>query len=323
MSTASRVVTRSARLMGGTVGVHIRTTATGAPMAADRTATTARAGRDADRTLRRIGRWADRLTRFSDRSDLAHLNASASPAPEVRPTLGALLAWGRTAAELTDGIVDVTLLEARLRAEAGPSGNRTQAGEADALGRSWSMRTHRRGASIARSPGFRFDLDGVGKGWLADRAVALLDHQPAAAVDADGDIAISLYYGETWRFGIASPVDGAADLATLELSGLAPHGRQSFGLATSGTSIHRWRSPSGDSHHLIDPRTGRPAVTDIVQATVLAASAAEAEAFAKAVVILGSHDSLRLLDRAALGGTVLFTERGEILATPSFTRWLA
>ena len=142
-------------------------------------------------------------------------------------------------------------------------------------------------------------------------------------VDADGDIAIALQHGETWQIGIPHPFDAAVDLAVLELAGLAPRGGQHFGVATSGTSVHRWPAADGDRHHLIDPRTGRPAVTDVVQATVLAGSAAEAEAFAKSVVIVGSEDALRLLDRPALGGTVLLTERGEILATPSLTRWLA
>ena len=42
------------------------------------------------------------------------------------------------------------------------------------------------------------DLDGVAKGWLADRAVALLRGYPAAIVDADGDVAAQLAEGERW-----------------------------------------------------------------------------------------------------------------------------
>ena len=89
-----------------------------------------------------------------------------------------------------------------------------------------------------------------------------------------------------------------------------PAGR--FGLATSGTSIHRWVREGVPAHHLIDPRTARPAVTDIVQATVVASSAREAEIFAKAAVILGSDAALAALDRPGVLGAIVLTERGEL-----------
>jgi thiamine biosynthesis lipoprotein len=87
-------------------------------------------------------------------------------------------------------------------------------------------------------------------------------------------------------------------------------------VATSGVSIHRWIVDGRPRHHLIDPRTGRPAVTDVVQATVIAGSALRAEALAKAAVIAGSFEGLALLGRARVKGAVLLTDRGEVMALP-------
>jgi thiamine biosynthesis lipoprotein len=56
------------------------------------------------------------------------------------------------------------------------------------------------------------------------------------------------------------------------------------GVATSGTTARRWAT----GHHLIDPRTGTPADTDVAEASVVAADAATAEALSKAAVLLGS-----------------------------------
>ena len=70
------------------------------------------------------------------------------------------------------------------------------------------------------------------------------------------------------------------------------------------------------SHHLIDPRTGRPAVTDVVQATVIAGSALRAEALAKAAVIAGSVEGFALLERARVRGAVLLNAAGEVQALP-------
>ena len=76
-------------------------------------------------------------------------------------------------------------------------------------------------------------------------------------------------------------------------------------------------------HHLIDPRTGAPADTDIVQATVLAPTAREAEVLAKAAVIHGSEDAIEFLSRSAALTAVLLLESGDVAAMPGIDRWLA
>ena len=48
-------------------------------------------------------------------------------------------------------------------------------------------------------------------------------------------------------------------------------------------------------HHLIDPRTGRPSTTDLVQATVVAGQAWVAEGLAKAILLRGSANPFDLL----------------------------
>ncbi len=141
---------------------------------------------------------------------------------------------------------------------------------------------------MVRRAAFRFDLDGVAKGWIADRALALLRGHPAALVDADGDIAVRPGGGVAWDIAVADPRPGAdGDLALLRLDDRAAGA--TLGIATSGTSVHRWPAAAGGPprHHLLDPLTRRPAVTDVVQATVIAGSAREAEVLAKAAVIAG------------------------------------
>ena len=308
-----------ADLMGGTVGVHVRPRDGGMTAGVE-------ARRTAGSTLRRIGVWADRLTRFTTTSDLARLNGSPEAYVRIRPTLAAALDWARMAEGLSDGIVDVTLLDARLAAE--HDGERGADQDDDAptvmtsIDRSWSMDRGHRATHIRRPVGRRFDLDGVAKGWLADRALARLDRFPAAVVDADGDIAIRLGHGQRWRVGIADPRAPDHDLLELDLIGSDRHGGRRFGLATSGTSVHRWVHEDRVAHHLIDPRTGLPARTDIVQATVLATTAREAEALAKTALILGSDVALDVLARPGVLGAILLTDRDELLLTPSTMGWV-
>ncbi len=305
------LVSAETSLMGGTVGIHVR------PIDGGMEATS-QARRAARSTLRRVGAWADRLTRFTTSSDLARLNASPAGRVPVRPTLAAALDWARMAEGLSDGIVDVAMLNARLAAE--HSGD--PSGDIGSIDRTWSMDRGPRTTHVRRSAGLRFDLDGVAKGWLADRALDRLDRFPAAVVDADGDIALRLGRGQRWRLGIADPRTDDEDLLELDLIGSDRHGGRRFGLATSGTSVHRWVHGDRVAHHLIDPRTGLPARTDIVQATVLAGTAREAEALAKTAVILGSDVALDALARPGVDGAILLTDRDELLLTPSIMRWL-
>ncbi|HET9681892.1 MAG TPA: FAD:protein FMN transferase, partial [Candidatus Limnocylindrales bacterium] len=91
----------------------------------------------------------------------------------------------------------------------------------------------------------------------------------------------------------------------------------------SGISIHRWGSGIAVRHHLIDPRTGAPAATDLVQATVIATSARLAEAFAKAAVIVGGEAAPRALRRPGVLGAILLTDDRRLLTLPGTERYLS
>ena len=270
------------------------------------------------RLIARVARWASRLTRHSEASDLSVLNADPLDEVAVRPTLAAALLAGLAAADASLGLADMTLLNARLAAEglavdARPSG----------ISEVKITRGHRGSAIVRRPPGLRIDLGGVGKGWIADRALKLLEGWSSAIVDADGDLAVRCAPGRVWVIGVDDPRQADADIAVLRLTAAPGGAPTTWGVATSGTSIHRWSVRGDATHHLIDPRTGRPARTDVVQATVVADTALRAEALAKAAVIAGSMAGLTLLERAGVRGAVILTTTGEVMASPATLALLA
>ncbi len=314
IETGYQTVAHSAPSMGGTLSVFI-TAQPGRTMLAQI---------DARRTAQRVETWAARLTRFNNASHLSHLNSAAESRVPVRPTLAAALHWAKTAEQRTDGVVDSTLLDARLAAESAisPEPSPTPNGWA------WQLLADARGALVERDPGVRLDLDGTAKGWIADRAADLLARWPGVVVDADGDIALRADRGVEWLIDVADPrleADGVEPppLATLKLRG-GTSWTASYGVATSGTSVHRWQLADGRlTHHLIDRRTRRPAETDVAQATVVAPTAREAEMIAKSAVILGSRDALGFLARSAALAAILLLEDGNVLSLPGIEAWLA
>jgi thiamine biosynthesis lipoprotein len=188
----------------------------------------------------------------------------------------------------------------------------------------WRLEPLPRGALIHRDGPFRFDIDGVAKGWMADRALELFRRWPAALVDADGDIAIRPPTDRAWFVEIADPRrEDERPLAVLRLDGRL--GMGSLGIATSGTSVHRWSDGPGERprHHLLDPVTRRPAATDIVQASVIGASAREAEVLARSAIIAGSDAGVDLLERSPIHGALLLLTSGETIVLPRTLEWLA
>ncbi len=297
--------------MGGRLGIHLATPPERADAALD----------DARRMAARIRAWAGILSRHDPASALTRLNRDPRPAVAVGPTLAAVLCWGREVGRRTGGLVDVAMLAERLAA-----GGEPEAAVAAGPARRWALAPRdggRPGAIVARRPGLGLDLDGVGKGWLADRALRLLAGHPGALVDGDGDLAIRVAPGDRWEVSVADPRVAGGYLAVFEIDAARAGAGSTFGLATSGTSVHRWERAGAGAHHLIDPRTGQPARTDVVQATVLAGSAAEAEAWAKCAVLLGGAAGVDLLDRAGVSGAVLLLADGRAVALPRTTDWLA
>jgi thiamine biosynthesis lipoprotein len=219
-----------------------------------------------------IRRMHDRLTRFEPDSEVSRFNAAAGSWVSVSPELEALLRESLRAYDVSGGLVHVAVLPALLAAgytrdfAAGPTA-RTAPPTIVPLPDVLAVR-----AGAARlAAGSAIDLGGIAKGWLADRLAERFGDN--ALVNLCGDL-FARGGGET---GEGWPV-GFGD-RTLLLKDL--------GAATSGTTKRSWDG----GHHLIDPRTGLPARSDLREVSVLAATATEAETYAKVALLLGSTEA--------------------------------
>ncbi len=226
----------------------------------------------------------DRLTRFSPGSELSRLNAAAGRWVDVSAELEALLQGSLRAYEESDGLVHIGVLPALLAAgytrdfAAGPIAASGGPVIAPPLPDMLEVEAHR----ARLRAGTAIDLGGIAKGWLADRAAERIG--PNALANLGGDLCArgAGPDGDGWPVGFGT--------ATVLL--------RDMGAATSGTEGRRW---GPRLHHLIDPRTGLPADTDLVEVSVLAATGAEAEVLAKTALLLGREAGARFLDGRSLG----------------------
>jgi thiamine biosynthesis lipoprotein len=153
------------------------------------------------------------------------------------------------------------------------------------------LQLDREAQAVLLPPGMRIDLGGIGKGLAADLLSAELLSMGAsgAYVCMGGDIAVAGDVPDDgWEVPLHHPRTDEP---------FTTHRLRDGGLVMSSTTVRRWvRSDGTEAHHLIDPRTGAPAETDVIAVAVAAYSAARAEALAKAAIIAGSEQAANLLE---------------------------
>lgn len=147
------------------------------------------------------------------------------------------------------------------------------------------------GASVGfLKDGMGIDLGGIAKGWAVDRAMEKLMARGvrAAIIDAGGDLRIigARPGKEFWRIGVQHPRKPGTLLLTFDLKDTA--------IVTSGDYERFFIADGVRYHHILDPATGQPA-RGCQSVTVLAPTAAEADACATAAFVLGPSKGLAFL----------------------------
>jgi thiamine biosynthesis lipoprotein len=258
----------------------------------------------------RLWVWHRRLTRFNRTSELCHLNADPRRRVPVSRLMCRFVAAALEAAELTGGLVDPTLVDdieaAGYESDLGESFSLEAAvalaparrpGGPNPEARWQEIEVDRRGRAVIRPPGVRLDSGGIAKGLCADIVGARLAGHDAYAVDCGGDMRIGGRARLPRTVRVADPF-GGEPLHEFEVT--------DGGVATSGIGRRSWLDPQGRvAHHLLDPSTGRPAFTGIVQASALAPTAIDAEALAKAALLSGPEGAP---GRLRHGGVLVFDD---------------
>jgi thiamine biosynthesis lipoprotein len=257
-----------------------------------------------------------RLTRFDPASELSQLNAAPEPVVYASRLLRTLARAVVEAGERSGGLVDATLVDELERAGyASSRAGRKGVEPADVLDGGWPARPARPrddaawrrivvdddARTITRPPWLRIDSGGLGKGLAADLVAEKLRGHPVFAIDCAGDVRIGGRAGVPRRVLVEHPSAGKPIHELTVVDGA---------VATSGVTRRSWRDGSGAiKHHLLDPFTGQPAWTGVVQATALAPTALEAEILAKAALLSGpdagrellrAHGGLLVLDDASV-----------------------
>jgi len=248
-----------------------------------------------------VGRLESQLTVYRDNSEIMAINRRAfSASIPVEPRLFALLRKAIELYHFTDGAFDIT---------AGPlskvwgfhrrEGKIPEPADLQAalmkVGSRWLELDETTSQIRFLREGIEINLGGIGKGYALDRCAEELTamglgnyllHGGQSSILARGNRAgIEKQARQGWSIGLRHPIWQGKRLAEIFL-----HDRA---LGTSGTGRQGFFHQGRRYGHIIDPRNGIPA-DGVLSSTVLAPTAAEADALATAFYVLGPEPSLAL-----------------------------
>jgi FAD:protein FMN transferase len=231
------------------------------------------------------------LSRFDPESELSRLNRDprreVPASPLMRRFVGAVL----TAGMRSGGLVDATMVDEIEAAGYADSRDFAQSGAADRgtppprpaapnpRARWCELGVAEGAGTVTRPPGLRLDPGGIAKGLMADEVGEALADFPAFAVDCCGDLRVGGLDARMRTILVDDP-EGGPPVHELRIAEGA--------VATSGVTRRRWVDDGGRAaHQILDPSTGRPAYTGVLQATALAPTGLFAETLAKSALLVG------------------------------------
>jgi thiamine biosynthesis lipoprotein len=232
--------------------------------------------------------------------------------------------------ELTDGAFDISIAPL-IQAWGFSGGSRKDAINIDSLMNFVGykgMVAHRPGKRLekyALPQGYAIDVNAIAQGYTVDVVASLLESEDVSnyMIEIGGEVRCNGVNarGRKWRIGIEEPSE---ERVTGQFQTIVE--LDSMSLATSGNYRKYWEDETGQKVvHSIDPETGRPVISNLLSASIIAPTATTADALATACMIKGIVGATNMLDRFpdVEGYFIVGTKFGEIevIETPGWKRY--
>lgn len=303
-TTASPVVLKRAQMLMGTL---VQITAVAPSEAEAQAAATA--------GFQEIRRLEDLLSTWIPTSELSRVNEAAGREPvRVSPDTLLILQQSLDMARLTNGGFNIVVGPAIqawsiTELQRVPSDRELEA--LRPLVDLAQLQLDQKGSTafLAR-PGMRVDVGGIGKGFAADRAVAVMQRVGATAgvVALSGDIKTfgRMPNGHPFAFGIQHPRKEGALLARLDL--------QDEAISTAGDYERFFERAGIRYHHILDPKTLEPA-RECQSVTIVATEGTFADGLDTGIFVMGPEAGMALIERLPGVEGVIVDSEGRILVS--------
>ena len=173
------------------------------------------------------------------------------------------------------------------------------------------------------------DLGGIAKGYIADDLACLLERCGASriAINLGGNVVVhggrpgaapavpGAGSPAPWRIGVVNPFDPAHHRAIIELT--------DGSVVTSGIHERSFIKGGVRYHHILDPRSGMPACSDVVSATIVADRSLDCDGWSTTAFMMGADRALAFIEDLPGVDAVLIDERDVVRWTSGIAERLS
>lgn len=266
----------------------------------------------ADRVQAILDAVEQAMSTYRPDSELSRINqAPVNTRLTLSPDLFQIVQQSLTVWRLSQGAFDITVGPLVNLWGFGPDGRPDRVPSEEARQAAWkrvgsdALVLYPETRQLEKRKDLYLDLSGIAQGFAADRIAQALEAMGIRRylVDVSGEMRVGEPKAgeQPWRVAVEQPV---AELhrvqRVLAVSRLA--------LATSGNYRNYFEVNGERYSHTIDPRTGKPIAHRLVSATVITRQAAEADAWATALMVLGPEQGLALANEQHLPVYLLVKE---------------
>lgn len=264
-----------------------------------------------DELMAECARYERLLSRTIKGSDVDRINTANGETVTVDPETWEILRRAKTISKMTDGAFSVTIA-AQSTLWDFTGGTQRMPTEEERL-RSIDLVDDEKlilgeNYTVTLPAGMMIDLGGIAKGYIADRIADKCRGKVSCAMLNFGGNVYALGLkpdGTKIRVGVTDPKNPGNYNVIVTLTDTS--------IVTSGTYERYFVKDGTTYHHILDPRTGTSAVTDLAGATIILESSMDADALATACIVFGREKALSFLNEHDLDGVLIDSENNVYL----------
>ena len=273
-----------------------------------------------DEAQRLCDRFEKLFSRTIATSDVARINAAKGESCEVDSLTAELIAKALVYCEQSKGLFDITIGAVSVLWDFVEGVVPDPAAIEAALPHvGWQGVEVQNNAVRLRDPLARLDLGGIAKGFMADKLIELFRQRGAtsAFVNLGGNVKVwgTNERGEPWSVGVRDPSSKSGERVVARV-------RTTDGsVVTSGLYERSFERDGRRYWHILDPRTGYPAQTDVESASVFSVASIDGDGYTKPLFMLPREEALAFAQEPAGVEALLLFADGSVAMTPnsSFT----
>jgi len=260
-----------------------------------------------EEVMSRVAEIDDRMSAFKAESDISKISMNAGKGPQkVHEDTFRLICKAVEFSILSDGAFDITirplvkLWGINKKGDFVPSDSEIE--KLLTMVHYQDILLDQESCSVAlKRAGQALDLGGIAKGFAADevKRILLKNGVQSALINLGGNIVTigKRPDDQPWQIGIQNPLAPTGQF-------LGVFSATNKTIVTSGTNERFFIKDGIRYHHILDPRTGKPAQSSLLSVTAVCTCSTDADALTTALFILGPKKGLPLLSK--IGAEAIF-----------------